>query len=545
MNFLEAKKIVAAPLTGSEFPVLFAMSCNGDPLDLFLRAHAARRGVVLRPRLLPFGTLGQTLAAPQPENGDSELFLLLPWDFVPALDWRSGLGVLDDIKVARIAAAEVARRLSRRRSGRFAYLPAPLPPVTHSRADLFSLEGEIAALAAGLGAVMLSEEDFALSPYLSSGCPVPGTRQSAVAERLVDLLLGPTTGSVKIVVTDLDNTLWSGIVGEDGPDAVHANPEGIGFRHFLYQTMLGRLRASGILLAAVSRNDLDLAKAPLGQGRMPLGLDDFVAVCATYGAKSHHIAELAQQLNLGLDSFVFIDDNPVELAEVAVALPQVNCLHFPDRIEDLSGLLSRLAFLGDRHSLTAEDGERTEMYRRRLATLPPAADGEGVESFLRGLGMVLTLRDRSQEGWQRALQLINKTNQFNLNGIRLDEEELRGVLAAGGHLFTAQLDDRSGTHGEILACLLDGDGTIRSLVMSCRVFERRVEHAFLIWLGRELSAKTLYLEYRATERNEPVRRLLLDPAFASCESFWQLDVGAFSATHADVLALFDIVEGEG
>lgn len=541
MTFLEARKILAAFKDGMPLPFLLALSGTPDQLGLYLRAHAARLGVAAQPEVLPFGTLAQSLYVPA-EAGQIEIFLLMPWDLAPECDWRSGLDArLGDIDAILARAEHVAALLAKRPHARLAYLPAPLPPVCAAQADNDRLAAELTALATRLGARVLAADTFSMATYLASGSPIAGTHLSAVAAELAALLAAPPPGTYKVVATDADNTLWAGLVGEDGVDAVTAEPHGRAFRHFIYQGLLRRLKAAGILLAVVSRNDQDMVRAPLASGRMPLAPDDFVAIRAGYGAKSDHVRALADSLNLGLDAMVFVDDNPVELAEVAAALPAVNCLRFPDRDDELPAFCRRLAEMFDRRSLTAEDAERTEMYRRRLASQPPA-EGEGLEGFLKGLGMVLTVRDRSGGDWERAHQLINKTNQFNLNGERLDEAAMAAILAAGGRLFTATLEDRTGSHGEILACLIEPSGVVRSLVLSCRVFQRRVEHAFLAWLLGGWRGPALRFAFAATERNEPARRFLADPAFSAGTPTWGLDGGRFLADHDADLSLFSIRE---
>jgi FkbH-like protein len=248
---------------------------------------------------------------------------------------------------------------------------------------------------------------------------------------------------------------------------------------------------------------MDIALAPLRSGRMTLGESDFVAVVASYHAKSAQIRELASRLNLGLDSFVFVDDNPIELAEVSMALPGVRCVPFPARNEDFAAFLSEIALLFDRATVTAEDRERTELYRRMADGLAPSdVVGADLDKFLESLSMKLSVHDRTRGDRVRAVQLINKTNQFNLNGRRVDDAEVAGILAAGGQLYSASLTDRTGAHGEILACLVNADGVITSFVMSCRVFQRRVEHAFTAWLMAR-AARPVSVDWAATPRNEP------------------------------------------
>lgn len=541
MTFLEARKLLAELKEGTPLPFLLAMSGTPEPLALYLRAHAARAGMAADVAFLPFATLGQYLHAPAPQ-GVAELFLLLPWDLAPECDWRSGLGAeLADADAILARAEQGVALLTKRGRARLVYVPAPIPPLCAAHADSAYLAAELTALAARAGAAILPGNLFSMATYLASGCPIAGTGLSAVAEALVGLLLAPPTGLFKVIASDADNTLWAGLVGEDGVDAVSAEPHGRAFRHFIYQGYLRRLKAAGILLAVISRNDEDLVRAPLAAGRMPLRADDFVAIRAGYGAKSEHLRALAASLNLGVDAIVFIDDNPVELAEVAAAVPGVACLAFPARDDELPAFLDRLARLFDRHQFTAEDAERTELYRRRLAAQPPA-ESAGLADFLKGLAMLLTLRERTGGDATRALQLINKTNQFNLNGIRLEEAEVATLLARGGRLFTATLEDRTGSHGEILACLIEASGRVRALVMSCRVLQRRVEYAFLAWLLGRWEGPPLSFDFVATERNEPVRQFLADPAFTAGPAFCSLDGARFAAAHAEDLALFSLRE---
>jgi FkbH-like protein len=208
---------------------------------------------------------------------------------------------------------------------------------------------------------------------------------------------------------------------------------------------------------------------------------------------------------------VFVDDNPVELAEVSLALPAVRCVAFPVGDDALPRFCHDLSRLFARSTITPEDRERTTLYRRRLEGMAPSTlEGADLSRFLQDLGMKLTIHDRSRGDRTRALQLINKTNQFNLNGIRVSDEELERILSAGGRLYGASLADRTGDHGEILACLIDG-GVISALVMSCRVFQRRVEYAFLAWLAGQPHPPTA-LRWAHTPRNEPFAQFVRELA---------------------------------
>ena len=543
MNFLEARRILASFGGGPELSFLFALSGTAEPLQLYLEAAGAQRGLLARPRFLPFNTLPQHLAG-APDQGPT-VYLLLPWDFVPEADWRSGVpSARPDVAQSLDRAREVADAIRRRPLSKALYLPAPFPPLTGSPARDRALQYTLEGVAAELGARFLPREAFALGAYFSSGCPIGGAWLGRVGIAAIEALATAPSSPAKVLVTDLDNTLWAGVIAEDGPEGIRFGPEGAGYRHFAYQTLLARLRREGTILAAVSRNDPAVVLPPLRSGQMPLHEDDFVATIASYHAKSAQIRELATQLNLGLDAFVFVDDNPVEREEVRQALPAVRCLPFPTTDEELPAALDRLAELFAREALTEEDRERTALYRRRMDGLAPSdASGGDLTRFLTDLQMRLRMHDRSKGDRTRAVQLINKTNQFNANGRRWTEEEVATILARGGRLYGASLADRSGEHGEVIACLIDADGTVEAFVMSCRVFQRRAESAFLASLAsRGIHPSTI--RHAATERNEPFRQFLRDPAFeTAAKELVRFDPEAFATAHSDDLGLFEVTWG--
>jgi FkbH-like protein len=507
VNFLQAQKVLRAFKGGEELPLLLALSGLAEPLLPFIRAEAAKAGRDAKIETLPFNTLQQFLQGGTAPAG-RVLLLLMPWDLVAALDWRTGV-VADPLPLAEAfsEAITVLAGLDQHPDWQVAYLPASVPPLFSRPQENQQLSLWLAAKVAGAGIDFLDAGHFSLTSYLETGCPLEGQALGEVAERLLVHALHPTSETAKVLVTDFDGVLWHGLVGDDGVANLLCGAHDRGYPHFLYQTLLARLKKEGALLAGVSRNQPGVAQTGLGAVSMVLQEEDFVSILSSFHAKSSQIQLLAQELNLGLDTFVFVDDNPVELAEVSAQLPQVTCLQFPTAMDDLPGFLARLGALFAKDKVTAEDQSRTEMYRTRLAGLAPSeAKGADLEQFLQGLEMSLSIHDRTTEDQARALQLINKTNQFNLNGLRLTEAELQALLASGGHLFTASLTDRTGSHGEILSCLVTAEGEVQRLVMSCRVFQRRVEAAFLNWLVERLGALTLV--FQETDRNLPFYQFL-------------------------------------
>ena len=539
MNFLEAHRTLRDFGGGPSLRFLLAASGTLDALQVFLGAAGAIRGRSVQARLLPFNTFGQFLLSPSKE-GELEVVLLMPWDLAPEADWRSGVPT-ERPRIAEVLASarEFAGQLHRRHA-RVLYCDAPIPPVMADGLETRALSAELRSIAVSVGADILPSEYFSLSAYFSTGCPFGGGSVWPIADAAVATALAVPPSPAKILVTDLDHVMWHGVLAEEGLGGIQFGPEGVGFKHFIYQSALARFKHEGVLLAAVSRNDPQIVGEALGSGRLKLKESDFIAVLASYGAKSAQIAELATQLNLGLDAFVFVDDNPIELEEVRIKLPAVRVVPFPVKDDGVPELLRTLHTHLARREVTREDMERTELYRRRMEGIAISdVSGADLTDFLRGLQMHLVVHDRSTGERTRAVQLINKTNQFNLNGRRVTDEEVGALLGAGGRLLSASLEDRTGSHGEILAYLVDQSGTVVSFVMSCRVFQRRVEHAFLCTLVK-LNAAPRRFRFAETERNEPFGTFRGDGAFAPDGEMLGFDAEAFARAHGESLTLFRI-----
>ena len=502
MKFLEAAALAEQAATAPTF--VLASSANLSALEVFVAACSVVANNPARMVQLPFGTLQQHLHCGA--HDATEVRLLTPWDFLPELDWRTGIGAdrasFEDM-LGRINALE---SLLASRPGTSVYLNCPIPPCHHDHRSNESLRIRLLAAGARLGTVLRTEM-FSLDNYCATGSVLTPRLLAEAASEIVRCRT-PIPAPGKVLVTDLDNVMWHGVIGEEGADIACA-PHGRGYPHFIYQNLLRALQRRGVILAAVSRNDMQLAESGLNHPDMTLKRDDFVAVLASYQPKSSQIESLARHLNLGLENFVFVDDNPVELHEVQSALPQLTTVQFPDSANDLPELTRQLGQLFSRTHVTEEDLSRTDLYRVSLAGLAPTkAKGADITAFLQQLAMRLIVREPGLGNSARALQLVNKTNQFNLNGQRLDIDTLRQHFNNGARLFTAILEDRFGTHGEILACLIARDGTVETLVMSCRVFQRRVESAFLTRLNQLLHYPNISLRFQRTAKNVPMLQFL-------------------------------------
>lgn len=505
LSFLDAAKILKDKKNYQAKLLNLISSFNTTQLEIYIRAYAKTQLLDIEIDTIPFGTLRQSIISN--DHDKKSILLLTPTDFSPALDWRTGFpdsSVSIDAILNEIYSFK--KLIENSSFEEIFFLPTPIPPLFDERNENLKIELKIKDVAIELGAMILSDSYFSLDSYLTSGCAISGSCLSAAAHDISNKLFLKKIEKKKIIVTDLDNTLWNGILGEDGLDGIKASSEGKGFHHFIYQTYLKKLKEAGTLLSVCSKNDEDLVKKAFEVNNFILDTNDFVSIQASYNPKSLQIKELAKTLNLGLEAFVFIDDNPVEISEVQSSLPQITCILFSSESSEYINMLHQLSLLLSNKNPTEEDKNRTKLYKNMKKTAD-VIEGESsdLSSFLKSLEMNVKISKKSTiNDGDRAIQLINKTNQFNLNGLRRTSEEVNNILDNGGLIFTASLSDINGKHGEILSILIDSNNIVQSFVMSCRVFQRRVEFLFLSVILENYFEKIKF-NFIETERNSPIK----------------------------------------
>ena len=506
MNYIEALNKTKETSFSAPLDLVLGFSGSTHTLMAYLNAAAAIKLRKLKCEVPNIGHFHKFLVEKQTDP--NLITMLFPWDLVPALDWRSGIPITRATFLKLIEEAERFFDMFPNSSNyRSFYVDAVIPPVFSSFPENQLLRHSLTAVASKHGFHILGEPIFDLSSYLRSGCPIASSQLWQVAEILCNSALS-TVGLSKVLITDCDNVLWSGVIAEDKCDGIHAHPDGLGYGHFIYQTYLKQLVRSGILIAAVTKNHRDDIKLALSKSEMLLNEDDFVAVIAGYQSKSSRITALSQSLNLGLSSFVFVDDNPVEIADINNNLPEVTALTYPKHEKDFPKFYSRLNYLFSRDYITDEDSLRLESYRTSLKLVPSMREKPGgIDDFLRDLNMTLSIREKTIGSLERTVQLLNKTNQFNCNGHKVTEKLLDELLNKNARLFGATLTDNGGNHGEILSILIDASGKIQHFAMSCRVFQRYVEHVFFHWLFNTIKP-IVSINYQPTQRNEPFQYFL-------------------------------------
>ncbi|MFC5216490.1 SDR family NAD(P)-dependent oxidoreductase [Streptomyces coerulescens] len=329
--------------------------------------------------------------------------------------------------------------------------------------------------------------------------------QAAVALRLAEVVRAVRRPAPKVIAVDGDETLWGGVAGEIGPEEVDLS----GSRALLARRLL-QWRAAGALLVLVSNNDEDTVRAVLDRPDSLLKAAHFSVLSAAWGPKPTRLAEAAHTLNLGLDSFLFLDDNPAEIAKMRAALPQVLSVTCPTARE-LPAFLGRLWPLVPA-AATAEDALRARFYaqeRERDAVREQA----GFEEFLAQLELEVDVRALSDADVQRAEQLVRRTNQFTMRARSADGGDV-ARWREHGEVWTASARDRFGDYGQIglLAVRREGDQLdVTAWLMSCRALGRGVEERLLQWLAdraEELHCAKIRLTAERTPRNTPARRVL-------------------------------------
>lgn len=333
--------------------------------------------------------------------------------------------------------------------------------------------------------------------------------------------------SRKCLVLDLDNTLWGGVVGEDGPFGVRigiGDPEGEAFLRF--QHRVRALKARGILLAICSKNNPDEVDEIFRiRTEMPLRLEDMSAVAVGWNSKAEGLTEIAARLNIGTDALVFLDDNPAEIAAIRHLLPGVEAVLLPRDpafyVAALDGLLSF-----EKARVTSEDAAKAEHYAEQNLRSAAAAAAAGPAEYLASLEMRATVREAGPADLVRLHQLFTKTNQFNVTSRRYSMGELEGMLASPSYrVVIASVRDRFGDLGYIGACVTvqrPDSIHIDSLLLSCRAMNRGVEHLILNDIKEffldDTQLPLLTAEFVSTSRNEPARDVFLKAGFRRADA---------------------------
>ena len=339
-------------------------------------------------------------------------------------------------------------------------------------------------------------------PYTPEYFAALGT---AIARRIHAIRTAPW----KVIALDCDDTLWSGIVGEDGPEGISLDPP----RQALQEFMRAQ-KDAGMLLAMTSKNnEEDVIEAFRSHPEMPLALEDFVAWRINWDSKGGNLASLAEELNLGLDSFLFVDDNHKECLEVRSVCPEVLTVPLPPEASEIPAFL-RHFWAFDHAKVTAEDRQRTALYRQQIERTRLERSSASLAEFLRELEVEVEMSPAAPADYPRVAQLTQRTNQMNLAPIRRTESDVQEAVAGGLECLAVRVADRFGGYGLTGVAFFEPRGgalRVDTFLLSCRVLGRGVEHRLLARLGEIALARGLAsveLPYVPARRNQPALRFL-------------------------------------
>jgi FkbH-like protein len=509
-----------------ELDVVIAATFTADPLVPSLTLWSRAFGIKTKTRMLGFNQVQESLLAPESPlrtNKGLNIVLARPEDLLSADE-----GAAHERIESLLNALEQCARQS---NGRV--VVASLPPVVSNLhwfdADLVAklrarwnariaehpdLEViDLAGIVEKLGITASRSQSMELqtrSPY----SPILYQELGREVSRLIRKRYRP---AAKVLALDADNTLWGGVVAEEGASGVEVGADGSGRSFQLFQDAVLKLRERGVLLAIVSRNEPDDVWAVFdNHPGMRLTRSQITASRINWKPKSQNLKELASELNLGLDAFVFVDDDPTNRQEVAANAPGVTVIPLPADPADYCRVLTQLWVFDSPTRLTSEDRDRASMMQQEQQRQQVRQSHAQLGDYLRDLNLRVEMREATPFDLPRVAQLEQKTNQFNLSLGRRTLDELK-ALGRKHPIFVVEAADRFGDYGLIGTCLVTPDDRdpalcrLDSLILSCRSLGRGIEEAVLDGILREVQARggtRLSAVFVPGPRNEPIRDFL-------------------------------------
>jgi len=357
------------------------------------------------------------------------------------------------------------------------------------------------------------------------------------AKSIIDIIAAARGFVKKCVIVDLDNTMWGGIIGDDGMEGIQVGDLGLGKAFLEFQYWLKELKQRGILIAICSKNTESIAKEPfLDHPDMVLRMDDIAIFIANWENKVDNIRFIQSVLNIGFDSMVFLDDNPFEREMVRSAIPAIA---IPDLPADPAEYLIYLRTLNlfETISFTQEDTERTLLYQLESQRTDFQRSFASEDNFLENLEMSADVESFNKFSSPRVAQLTQRSNQFNLRTVRYSEAEILSLISAGNvYTMSLSLEDKFGNHGLIGAIILkavdESTVFIDTWIMSCRVLKRGMEN-FTLNCIVELAAKHGFMkilgEYIPTRKNGMVGNHYAGLGFtATSDDKWELKLSDYN-----------------
>ena len=575
----------------TKFKLAILRSFTVEPIVPLLRSEAFAYGIDLEVHVGDFNTYVQDML-----DSQSSLYHFAPNAVVLAVRadqaapelWRDFADLAPE--VARQAAERVVRGYEQwigafRKHSQAALIvhslerpPSPSLGVLDSQSEagqsglLRQINRELLRIAAGFHGVYGLDYDALVArhgsehwhdqrKWLTARLPIAAGYLLQMAREWMRFIVPLSGRTAKVLAVDLDNTLWGGVIGEDGMGGIKVGPEYPGAAYQALQRALLDLSRKGILLAVCSKNNLDDAMEALEKHLgMLVRAKHFAALRINWSDKAQNLREIAQELNVGIDALAFLDDSPFEREQVRAALPEVTVIDLSHNdlprnpLEYASAVRNCAAF--ERLTLSSEDQQRTEMYvaQKRLAEAEQRFQSK--EDFFRFLEQEAELEPVSDLTLARVAQLTQKTNQFNLTTRRYTEPQIAEMAKQPEwHIFSIRVRDRFGDHGLVGVAIAHDEGEqceVDSFLLSCRVIGRTVETALLAHLAESAAQrgrKRLAGWFLPTRKNAPARDFYRQHGFEQQEtndtgSLWTLDLNSSTLRCPDWIKLKVMAESK-
>ncbi len=358
-------------------------------------------------------------------------------------------------------------------------------------------------------------ENFYSSKFWYMGkIPYTSKAQKVIVEEIEKVLNLCKREPKKVLLLDLDNTLWGNVVGEEGINGINLSEDNIGAIYKDFQRTIKMIKDTGILLGIVSKNnEKDAMEVIKNHKHMYLKEEDFIIKKINWQPKYLNIIEIAKELNLGLNSFVFIDDNPAERELVASFLKEVTVPEFPKNIEHLSEFAWEIyEKYFKKLRLTDEDKHKTQQYVAEFKRNDIKKQMLSFSDYVKALNIKIACIKDAKDHIQRLHELIQKTNQFNLTGIRYDRAQIMNIVSDNAYkVYLFKAEDKFGDYGiisSVIVSVKDNIPIIELFVMSCRVMGRMIENYIIDYVEKDLKNsgyEEVIAKYIKTEKNKPVQ----------------------------------------
>lgn len=379
--------------------------------------------------------------------------------------------------------------------------------------------------------------------YYIAKMPISTNLLPEVAKQVVDIIKALNGKIKKCVVLDLDNTLWGGVIGDDGLKSIQIGELGLGHAFSEFQMWLKELKNRGIILTVCSKNNEDIAKEPFEKHpEMVLRLEDISMFVANWQDKASNIKHIQETINIGMDSLVFIDDNPFERNLVKELIPDITV---PDLPEDPAMYLSYLKSLNlfETASYSENDKDRTKQYQAEVGRATMQSSFEDFNDYLKSLQMVATAHEFNEFEIPRISQLTQRSNQFNLRTIRYTEAEIEEILRNDKYLtLSFSLKDKFGDYGLISVVIMEKKDKetlfLDTWLMSCRVLKRGMEEFIIntiIETAKKKGFKKVVGEYIKTPKNAMVEKIYSNLGFKEVKKdLFEAEVDNFSFNKTNI-----------